>query len=188
MILLSEDGRGKELMFDLDRFFADCQAAAAADLSHRLVREAVAHAMSEPDAVLTALGAPKRAGINVIYRAPNLTVLNVIWGRGMTIMPYDHRMRAVIEDNIYWHRLPADGDREIEAAGARSLCRGDCTPLGPEIISSSRASVDAGVGQSSREPAAHLDVGNAACGVATKGQGPVAGRGVVERSGAGQYP
>jgi predicted metal-dependent enzyme (double-stranded beta helix superfamily) len=60
----------------------------------------------------------------------------------MTIMPHDHRMWAVIgiytgrEDNIYWRRLPEDADRAIEAAGARSLCRGDCTPLGSDIIHS----------------------------------------------------
>jgi len=133
---------GEKMMFDLDRFFADCQDAVAADPSHKLVREVVARAVSEPDAVLAALGEPERAGINVIYRAPNLTVLNLIWGPGMTIMPHDHRMWAVIgiytgrEDNIYWRRLPPDADREIEAAGARSLCRGDCTPMGPDIIHS----------------------------------------------------
>ena len=129
-------------MFDLDRFFADCQDAVAVDPSHKLVREVVARTVSEPDAVLAALGEPERAGINVIYRAPNLTVLNLIWGPGMTIMPHDHRMWAVIgiytgrEDNIYWRRLPADADREIEAAGARSLCRGDCASMGPDIIHS----------------------------------------------------
>jgi len=133
---------GEKMMFDLDRFFADCQDAVAADPSHKLVREVVARAVSEPDAVLAALGEPERAGINVIYRTPNLTVLNLIWGPGMTIMPHDHRMWAVIgiytgrEDNIYWRRLPPDADREIEAAGARSLCRGDCTPMGPDIIHS----------------------------------------------------
>jgi predicted metal-dependent enzyme (double-stranded beta helix superfamily) len=129
-------------MLDLDRFFADCRAAVAAESSHRLVREVVARAVSDPDAVVAALGEPTRAGINVIYRTPNLTVLNLIWGPGMTIMPHDHRMWAVIgiytgrEDNVFWRRLPADADREIEAASARSLCRGDCTPLGSDIIHS----------------------------------------------------
>jgi predicted metal-dependent enzyme (double-stranded beta helix superfamily) len=129
-------------MFDLDRFFADLQDAVAADPSHVLVRDVVARAVSEPAAVLAALGEPARAGINVIYRSPALTVLNLIWGPGMTIMPHDHRMWAVIgiytgrEDNIYWRRLPPDAGREIEAAGARSLCRGDCTPMGPDIIHS----------------------------------------------------
>jgi predicted metal-dependent enzyme (double-stranded beta helix superfamily) len=129
-------------MLNLDRFFADCQEAVAEDSSHMAVREVVARVVSEPDAVIAALGEPRLAGINVIYRAPNLTILNLIWGPGMTIMPHDHRMWAVIgiytgrEDNIYWRRLPSDADREIEAAGARSLCRGDCTPMGPDIIHS----------------------------------------------------
>ncbi len=129
-------------MLDLDRFFADCQAAVTQDASHKAVRDVVARAVSEPDTVIAALGEPQRAGINVIHRAPNLTVLNLVWGPGMTIMPHDHRVWAVIgiytgrEDNIYWRRLPADADREIEAAGARSLCRGDCTPMGPDIIHS----------------------------------------------------
>jgi predicted metal-dependent enzyme (double-stranded beta helix superfamily) len=129
-------------MFDLDRFFADCQAAVTQDPSHKSIREVVARAVSEPDAVLAALGEPERAGINVLFRAPNLTVLNLVWGPGMTIMPHDHRMWAVIgiytgrEDNIFWRRLPPDADRAIEAAGARSLCRGDCTPMGPDIIHS----------------------------------------------------
>ena len=127
-------------MFDLDRFFADCQDAVTADPSHKLVRDVVARAVSEPATVLGAIGEPQRAGIKVMFHAPNLTVLNVIWGPGMTIMPHDHRMWAVIgvytgrEDNIYWRRLPADADRGIEAAGARSLCRGDCTPLGADHV------------------------------------------------------
>jgi predicted metal-dependent enzyme (double-stranded beta helix superfamily) len=129
-------------MLDLDRFFADCQDVAAQDASHKGVLEVVARAVSEPGAVLAAVGEPQRAGLNILYRSPSLTILNVVWGPGMTIMPHDHRMWAVIgiyagrEDNIFWRRLPPDGTRAIEAAGARSLSRGDCTPLGPDIIHS----------------------------------------------------
>jgi predicted metal-dependent enzyme (double-stranded beta helix superfamily) len=129
-------------MLDLDRFFADCQDAVAQDASHKGVREVVAHAVSESDSVIAALGEPQRAGINILFRSPNLTILNLIWGPGMTIMPHDHHMWAVIgiytgrEDNIFWRRLPPGANREIEAAGARSLCRGDCTPMGPDIIHS----------------------------------------------------
>jgi predicted metal-dependent enzyme (double-stranded beta helix superfamily) len=114
----------------------------AQDASHKGVRDVVARAVSDPNAVIAALGEPQRAGINVIYRAPTLTIINLVWGPGMTIMPHDHRMWAVIgiytgrEDNIYWRRLPPDANRDIEAAGARSLCRGDCTPMGSDIIHS----------------------------------------------------
>ena len=110
-------------MLDLDRFFADCRDAVAQDASHKGVREVVARAVREPGAVIAALGEPRRAGIDILFRSPNLTILNVIWGPGMTIMPHDHRMWAVIgiytgrENNIFWRRLPADANRLIEAAG-----------------------------------------------------------------------
>ena len=129
-------------MFDLDHFIEDCRDAVRADPSHRAAREVLARANSEPEAILAALGEPTQAGVTPLYKSDNLTIINVVWGRRMTIMPHDHRMWAVIgvytgrEDNIYWRRLPAESGREIEAAGARSLCRGDCAPMGPDIIHS----------------------------------------------------
>ena len=117
-------------MFDLEQFAADCRAALAADPSHRLVREVVRRAVSDPSAVLKGIGAPT-----------DLTILNVIWGPMMTIMPHNHQMWAVIgiytgrEDNVFWRRLP-DGNGKVEAAGARALCVGDAEPLGHNIIHS----------------------------------------------------
>ena len=129
-------------MFDLEQFVADCRAALSADRSHKYVHEVVARAVSDPTAVLKALGEPKRAGIQELHRAPDLTVLNVIWAPRMTIMPHNHRMWAVIgvytgrEDNIFWRRIPsADGDK-VEAAGARSLGAKEAQPLGHDIIHS----------------------------------------------------
>jgi len=134
------------MSFDLDGFLADCEAAVRADPSHKGVREVVARAVREPGPLLAALGTPQRAGINVLYNSPTLTVLNLVWGPGMTIMPHDHRMWAVIgiytgrEDNVFWRRLPKDAAddaaRDVEAAGARSLCVGDCCALGVDIIHS----------------------------------------------------
>ena len=127
-------------MFDLDRFVADCCDAVAADPSHKAVREVVARAVADPPAVLAGLGEPRLAGIDALHRSDRLTVLNVVWGPGMTIMPHEHRMWAVIgiytgrEDNIFWRRLPGDAERRIEAAGAKSLGRGDAEPLGRDII------------------------------------------------------
>jgi predicted metal-dependent enzyme (double-stranded beta helix superfamily) len=130
------------MAFALDHFLSDCEAAVGADPSHKSVREVVARAVHDPAAVLAALGTPQRAGINVLYNSPALTVLNLVWGPGMTIMPHDHRMWAVIgiytgrEDNVFWRRLPKDAARDVEAAGARSLCEGDCCALGADIIHS----------------------------------------------------
>ena len=129
-------------MFDLDQFIADCRSALAADRSHKLVREVVARTVSDPSAVLEHLGEPKRAVLQKLYHSPELTILNVVWGPMMTLMPHDHRMWAVIgmytgrEDNIFWRRIPGDPRGRIEAAGARALCTGDAEPLGRDIIHS----------------------------------------------------
>ena len=94
-------------MFDLDQFVADCRAAMAQDAGHKGVREVVARAVSDPGALVAALGEPRRASVNKLHHAPDLTVLNLVWGPMMTIMPHNHRMWAVIglytgrEDNIF---------------------------------------------------------------------------------------
>src|SRR5204862_272935 len=75
-----------------------------------------------------------------LYHAPELTILNVVWGPRMTIMPHNHLMWAVIgiytgrEDNIFWRRLPGETGGKIEAAGAKSLGERDAEPLGRDII------------------------------------------------------
>ena len=128
-------------MFDLDQFIADCRAALAADPSHKVVREVVARAVSEPAAVLDALGEPRRAGLHKLYRSVDLTILNVVWAPMMTIVPHNHHMWAVIgiytgrEDNIFWRRIPGRQGK-VEAAGAKALCEKDAAPLGPDIIHS----------------------------------------------------
>jgi predicted metal-dependent enzyme (double-stranded beta helix superfamily) len=127
---------------DLDRFIADCRTALAQAPAERAVRELVAQVVSEPAAVLRAVGEPRRAGIQRLHHAPELTVLNVVWAPEMTIMPHDHRMWAVIgiysgrEDNVFWRRLPDEPGGKIEPAGARTLSDRDAFPLGRDIIHS----------------------------------------------------
>jgi predicted metal-dependent enzyme (double-stranded beta helix superfamily) len=129
-------------MFDLDQFAADCRAALAEDKGgHRAVREVVASAVSNPSCVLAGLGEPRRGEIQKLYHAPDLTILNVIWGPRMTIMPHNHRIWAVIgiytgcEDNIFWRRVDGEAGK-VEAAGAKALRTGDCAALGKDIIHS----------------------------------------------------
>jgi predicted metal-dependent enzyme (double-stranded beta helix superfamily) len=125
-------------MFDRDRFTADCHAAAK---DVQAVRELVTRAVAEPPVVLKALGEPHRAEVQVLHRSPDLTILNVVWGPRMTVMPHNHEMWAVIgiysgrEDNIFWRRLPGDTTR-IEAAGAKALSEREAFPLGRDIIHS----------------------------------------------------
>jgi predicted metal-dependent enzyme (double-stranded beta helix superfamily) len=128
-------------MFDLEQFASDCRAALREKSSQAAVREVVARAVSDPGAVLTALGEPQRADMTKLYHSPDLTILNVIWAPYMTILPHNHEMFAVIgiytgrEDNIFWRRLP-DGSGKVEAAGAKAICTKDAIPLGRDIIHS----------------------------------------------------
>jgi predicted metal-dependent enzyme (double-stranded beta helix superfamily) len=114
----------------------------AGDPSHKAVREVVARAVSDPAAVLAGLGEPTRAAVDGLYRSDTLTILNVVWGPHMTIMPHNHLMWAVIgvytgrEDNIFWRRLPEFEHRGIEAAAAKSLGVRNTEPLGHDIIHS----------------------------------------------------
>ncbi len=128
-------------MFNPERFIEDCRTALGADDSHAAVRQVVARAVSEPGAVLGAVGEPERAQLQTLHRSADLTILNVIWAPGMVLLPHDHRMWAVIgiytgrEDNVFWRRVEGESSK-VEAVGARSLCEKDALPLGRQAIHS----------------------------------------------------
>jgi predicted metal-dependent enzyme (double-stranded beta helix superfamily) len=112
-------------MFDLDRFAEDCRAALAQDRGgQRALREVVARAVSDPGAVLAALGEPRRGAVAKLHHAPDLTVLNVVWGPRMTIHPHDHRMAAVI--GVYAGRRTTFSGGARRGAGWRPRARGRC--------------------------------------------------------------
>lgn len=129
-------------MFELQRFVSDCQLALKEDSAQKAVQEVVERAVSDPGTVLKALGEPGRAGMQVLHRSDNLTILNVIWAPWMTLLPHNHRMWAVIgiytgrEDNIFWRRIPGSKGAEVEAAGAKALREKDAVPLGSDVIHS----------------------------------------------------
>ncbi len=129
-------------MFEVESFVSECRSALQANPSYKLVREVVARAVSEPAAIIRALGEPQRAGITKLFQADDLTILNMAWGRYMNFPPHNHRMWAVIgiysgrEDNIFWRRIPGAPAGKIEAAGARALAERDAEPLGADVIHS----------------------------------------------------
>jgi len=93
-------------------------------------------------AIIARLGEPRRAEVQRLYNSEELTILNVVWGPLMTIMPHNHLMWAVIgiytgrEDNIFWRRMSEDAGGKVEAAGAKSLGERDAEPLGRDVIHS----------------------------------------------------
>ncbi len=126
-------------MFDKERFIAECREALRGSDGPKAVREILARALADPAEVIAGLGEPARAGVNVMYAGEDVTLLNLVWGADMHVMPHDHRIWSVIgiytgrEDNIFWRRLP---DGRVEAAGAKSLCVGEAFPMGADIVHS----------------------------------------------------
>jgi len=126
-------------MFDLDQFVADCRSARGTDCPSKTIGEVIKRTVSDPAGLLKVLGEPDRAGIKELYRASDLSILNVVWAPRMMIMPHNHQMWAVIgiysgrEDNIFWRRVPGSNGL-VEAAGARALCEKDAEPLPVKLV------------------------------------------------------
>ena len=128
---------GRDKM-DLDRLVADCIAANAEADAQFAVSEVLARAVSEPGAVLAALGDPEKAGLNVLLKSPTLTIFAATWTPQMNLMPHDHLMWASIgiytgrEDNIFWKRTPGG----IRAYGADALFVKDTAMLPEDALHS----------------------------------------------------
>jgi predicted metal-dependent enzyme (double-stranded beta helix superfamily) len=79
---------------DLDRFIDDVKRARSEAEGQRAVEDMLRRAMSEPRAVLAALGEPKEAGIHSLLQADDLTILHVVWPPFMVLLPHEHAMWA----------------------------------------------------------------------------------------------
>lgn len=123
-------------MFDRARFIDDCVKTVGE--GEGAISELVAAAVADGACVIAELGEPTHAGINTLYRAPNLTIINFVWAPCMILMPHDHHMFSVVgiytgrEDNVFWRRTTGG----IEACGAKSLGVGDITTLERDAIHS----------------------------------------------------
>ena len=123
---------------NIERFVADCIAASQEQDAQAAVLEVLARAVREPRAVLTALGEPRSAGINVLHRSSTLTIYNATWTPQMNLMPHNHLMWANIgiytgrEDNVLWR----DSAPRLEAFAASALFAGDAEALALDVIHS----------------------------------------------------
>ena len=125
-------------MFETEQLISDCRAALAESDPQAAVDEILKRAVSEPGQVIRALGEPQLAGAESLYRAPDLTILKVLWGPGMEIHPHDHRMWAVIgiyggrEDNTFYRR----SDNGLTRHGTKVVEDRDTIALGETVIHS----------------------------------------------------
>lgn len=129
--------RTRQRAFDRDRFVEDCVRAHRAQ-GMEAVGEVLAAELKDHHAVLRALGGPTKAGLDVMYSSPDLTIFAAHWTPQMNLLPHDHMMKALIgiytgrEDNILWRR----GDDGIEAYEANCLFEGDIAYLPSNAIHS----------------------------------------------------
>ena len=123
-------------MFEKERFIEECRAALKEGNAQAAIRELVEKAVSDPAQIVRALGEPQRAGVETIYKAEDLTILNLCWGPRMVFKPHDHRIWAVIgiyggrEQNIFYRR----NETGLTQHGTKELNTKDTTPLGATII------------------------------------------------------
>jgi predicted metal-dependent enzyme (double-stranded beta helix superfamily) len=121
-------------MTDTDELIRACVEA----LGESDQRGAVREALSRFVAVRTLTGDAEKVsvGLHVLYRSPDLTVLDVIWPPSMTLFPHDHRMWATIgiyqgrEDNTFYRR----SGTSLVRSGGKELADGAVLLLGEEVI------------------------------------------------------
>ena len=82
-------------MFDLDQFIADLRATLP-ERSRQPMKDVVARAVSDPAALMRAIGEPEKPGVQVLHKSPEITVMNLLWAPRQLALPHDHRMAAVI--------------------------------------------------------------------------------------------
>ena len=117
-------------MVDTDQLVAACIAAVSESEPQLAMREVLRRAVAEPRTF------DGHIGFQVLHRAPDLTVLDVVWPPTASIIPHDHRMWAAIgiyggqEDNAFFRR---EGTTIVES-GRREYRQGDVYLLGDDVV------------------------------------------------------
>lgn len=121
-------------MVTTDDLVVACKGAMSESDPRGAVREILTRCVVDPR--LADLLERPSAGLNILYRSPNLTVLNVIWPPGTSLFPHDHRMWAAIgiyggrEDNVFYRR----SNDSLVASGGKELAEGAVLSLGADVI------------------------------------------------------
>ena len=125
-------------LIEMQKFIEDCISANNDSNPQEAVKEVLARGVSNPQAMLKAIGEPKEAGLKVFLRSKDLTIFAASWTPQMNLMPHNHHMWANIglytgrEDNIIWKR----NKESLEAHDVRCLFAGDVATLNTNAIHS----------------------------------------------------
>ena len=125
-------------LVEMQKFIEDCIAANKESNPQEAVKEVLTKGISDPSAMLKAIGEPTEAGLKVFLRSKDLTIFAASWTPQMNLMPHNHLMWANIgiytgrEDNILWERKK----NGLEANNAKCLFAGDIATLNNNAIHS----------------------------------------------------
>jgi len=125
-------------LIEMQKFIEECIAANKESKPQEAVKEVLAKGVSNPQAMLKAIGEPTEAGLKVFLRSKELTIFAATWTPQMNLMPHNHHMWANIglytgrEDNIIWKR----NKENLEAHDVRCLFAGDVATLNTNAIHS----------------------------------------------------
>ena len=127
-------------MFSIDEFVGDCLDAVRREGASGgpAVREILDRTVSEPGAIVDAIGEPASAAVfSTWFTSDELTVLHVVWPPTVELMPHDHMMWTSIglyagrEDNKFFRVLPEGG---LEDRGDKTLRGSDTVLLGRDTV------------------------------------------------------
>jgi hypothetical protein len=104
-------------LVEMQKFIEDCIAANKESNPQEAVKEVLTKGISDPSAMLKAIGEPTEAGLKVFLRSKDLTNIGIYTGR---------------EDNILWERKK----NGLEANNAKCLFAGDIAVLNTNAIHS----------------------------------------------------
>jgi predicted metal-dependent enzyme (double-stranded beta helix superfamily) len=124
--------------FVLEDFIDDCKKAVASSSTQEEIRAILAEGIFEPSQVLAELGTPTEGGLNTLYHAEDLTILNIIWAPEMTLHAHNHCMWANIgiyggrEENNFYQNTPGG----LVQHGQTVLVEKQVSPLHEDVIHS----------------------------------------------------
>jgi predicted metal-dependent enzyme (double-stranded beta helix superfamily) len=121
-------------MTSIDELVAACVEAMTESDPQGAVRDILTRSVS--DRRMTDTFKAPSAGLKILHRSSDLTVLNVIWPPLMSLFPHDHRMWAAIgiysgrEDNSFYRRSA----NSLVPSGGKELTQRAVVLLGKDVI------------------------------------------------------
>ncbi|MGH1440108.1 MAG: hypothetical protein ACRBBR_08375 [Cellvibrionaceae bacterium] len=125
-------------MFNKESFIEHCQKLSQMEGAPKLINEYLAEQLQDRPSIISQLGKPTSAGIELLYQTNELTIINFVMAPGMELHAHNHNMWAVIgiylgiEENHFYTRQ----GESITKQNSKSLEEGDTILLSEKVIHS----------------------------------------------------